>query len=294
LRFAKAPRLAALARASRATLFLRPRTHTRMTKPYFASQSARESSRGQAGIAASIVRPQGERLLLDAQSARGLVHRLALIDAEAQHRLAQHRSHFNPDQPRVPTGNPDGGQWTSTGATRIGPQLAGGGKPPLGPHILLTILEVARRLIEDYRSKNGPWDLFGYKTGAVTVVKVDGKDIFGSNSTSPTYTTADRAAAVRLRTVLVEKHPKVFAYNNVGQRPNDALFHAETTVLLRAARENGGTLAGRTLTVFGDTDTCLSCRQVLPYVGVELGNPTVTFVHPDGSTRTMRDGSWDR
>lgn len=25
---------------------------------------------------------------------------------------------------------------------------------------------------------------------------------------------------------------------------------------------------------------------------LELGNPTVTFVNPDGTTRTMRDGSW--
>jgi hypothetical protein len=31
---------------------------------------------------------------------------------------------------------------------------------------------------------------------------------------------------------------------------------------------------------------------LLPYIGLELGNPTVTFVDPDGSSRTMRDGSW--
>ena len=74
--------------------------------------------------------------------------------------------------------------------------------------------------------------------------------------------------------------------------PSNALFHAETTVLLRAARRYGGTLAGRTLTVFGDTRMCNNCEDVLPYVGLELGNPTVTFVDPNGSTRTMHDGAW--
>ena len=57
-----------------------------------------------------------ERLLSDANDARGLVHRLALADIEVNQRLTQHRSHFNSQQPRVPAGNPDGGQWTSTGA----------------------------------------------------------------------------------------------------------------------------------------------------------------------------------
>src|SRR5262249_41671260 len=37
---------------------------------------------------------------------------LRLLNIEANHRLALYRSHFNPDQPRVPAGHPDGGQWT--------------------------------------------------------------------------------------------------------------------------------------------------------------------------------------
>ncbi len=32
---------------------------------------------------------------------------------DALHRIALQHSHFNPNQPRVPAGNPDGGQWTS-------------------------------------------------------------------------------------------------------------------------------------------------------------------------------------
>jgi hypothetical protein len=67
---------------------------------------------------------QTERLLLGANRAAALGHKLALIDIEGRHRVAQHRSHFNPDQPRVPAGNPDGGQWTATGHTTTGIRLA--------------------------------------------------------------------------------------------------------------------------------------------------------------------------
>jgi len=240
---------------------------------------------------AAVSPSRGERLLLDAQGAWGLVHRLALIDSEAQHRLAQHRSHFNPNQPRVPAGNPDGGQWTRTGAGRIGPQLAGGGKPPLGPGIWLAILlEVAKWLI-DYRARNRT-DLFGPEPGAVVVTIIDGDRIFGPSSGAGGYTSEDRAAAEKLRADLVKKYPEVFRRGNLGQMPKNALFHGETTVLLRAAEKRGGTLAGQTLTVFTDRELCRSCRMALPYVGLELGNPTVTFVDPDGSMMTMRDGAW--
>jgi hypothetical protein len=57
-----------------------------------------------------------ERLLQGAHSAAVLAHRLKMLDIEAAHRLAWYRSHFNPDQPRVPAGHPDGGQWTSDGS----------------------------------------------------------------------------------------------------------------------------------------------------------------------------------
>ena len=58
---------------------------------------------------------QSGHLLRDSHSAAALAHKLVLIDIEARHRLAWHRSHFNPDQPRVPAGHPDGGQWTNEG-----------------------------------------------------------------------------------------------------------------------------------------------------------------------------------
>jgi hypothetical protein len=147
--------------------------------------------------------------------------------------------------------------------------------------------------IEAYRVKERLWDLLGNKERSViAVTTIDGEDIFGANSDSRAYTSADFAAAKKLRDILVRKHQSKLSAENLGRMPNNALFHAETTVLLRAAERAGGTLAGRTLTVYGDTDTCNNCEIVLPYVGLELGNPTVTFVNPDGTTRSMRDGSW--
>src|SRR4030081_3776522 len=70
------------------------------------------------------------RLLQGARSAATLSHRLALLDIEAQHRLAWHRSHFDPNQPRVPAGHPDGGQWTSGGSGTARMRLANGGGNP--------------------------------------------------------------------------------------------------------------------------------------------------------------------
>ena len=74
--------------------------------------------------------------------------------------------------------------------------------------------------------------------------------------------------------------------------PTNAFYHAETTAIARAARANGGTLAGTALDVYGDTRMCNNCDAVLPFVGLEFGNPTVTFIEPGGKTRTMRDGIW--
>jgi hypothetical protein len=155
-------------------------------------------------------------------------------------------------------------------------------------------LQLAKRLIDAYRSENFLSDLFGRKDGTVTYANIDGKDIFGSNSTSPTYTSRDDAAARDMREVLLQKYPDLMESDNIGRRPNDALFHAETTILLRAARENGGTLAGRTLEVFADNPMCRSCDVVLPLLGKEIGNPTVTFVDPFGARVTMHNGAWIR
>jgi hypothetical protein len=230
------------------------------------------------------------RLLQGARSAAALSHKLALLDIEAQHRLAWHRSHFNPDQPRVPAGHRDGGQWTSQGGG-AGIRLAAGDKSGVGA-LFMAVLHAAMLTIEAYRSKEKLWDLFDRKIGTVAWTKFNGKDIFGSNSNSPTYKRLDHKEAERTRDILIQKYPDVMKRENIGEKPNDAIFHAEANVLLRAARENGGTLAGQTLDVFVDRAMYDSCRKVLPYVGRELGDPTVTFVDPAGRRLTMRNGVW--
>jgi len=152
--------------------------------------------------------------------------------------------------------------------------------------------ELAKRAMEAYRSENGLRDLFGRRDGTVSYTELNGKQIFGSNSTSPTYTARDRAAADNMRDELIRDYPELFNRDNIGQMPNNALYHAETTALLRAARENDGTLAGQTLEVRVDNPMCNNCDTVLPYVGLRLGNPTVTFVDSNNMTNTMHDGRW--
>jgi hypothetical protein len=196
---------------------------------------------------------------------------------------------FNPSQPRDEIG-----RWTDSDAEpddRV--RLAAGDRPRLGPAALAAIAtQVARRAIEAFRQENSLFDLFGGRTGTVSYTTLDGVEIFGSNSTSPTYTSRDRAAALELRAKLIDQYPDVMDTDDPGRRPNDAVFHAETTALLRAARANGGTLAGKNLDVHVDRILCPSCQTVLPYVGVEIGNPIVTFVDPKGKRMTMKNGSW--
>jgi hypothetical protein len=130
--------------------------------------------------------------------------------------------------------------------------------------------------------------------GTVAVTMINGSPILGVNSRSPGYSYGDNFAAMRLRDILVEKYPDIVATENVGRYPNDAMFHAEATALLRAADANGGTLAGRTIVVRVDRALCDSCDRVLPVLAGELGNPTVTFVDATGSRVTARNGRWLR
>jgi hypothetical protein len=160
-------------------------------------------------------------------------------------------------------------------------RLAASDKPTPGRAAMLEIVaRAAARVMEAYRSENFLFDLFGNKGGAVAVTTIDDKDIFGSNSTSLTYTNADFRAATELRDKLVEKYPELKT-DNLGYAPNNALFHAETNVLLRAAEANGGTLAGRSLDIYVDRKLCRNCEEMIPLVGTELGNPTLTYVDPD-------------
>jgi len=277
------------------------------------------------------------------------------------------KANFNPNQPRVPAGNPDGGQWTDDAggsggdsetsdvrvaqirrgrrarpsdaeathaelivrdvreaqareAIRRVQEIEPGWRPTesvMAPesvpgqirraedHIReaeARLRELANQeptsLIDAFRRQHG-LDLLGDpvwspEQNSVSTCQVDGVPYMGINSEALTYSGRDSARAKQLRHTLIQDHPRDMNTENIGRYPNNAVFHAETTCLLRAARANGGTLAGKTIEVTVDREMCLSCVRLLPLIGLELGNPTVTFTSPSGRVRTMRDGSWVR
>jgi hypothetical protein len=290
---------------------------------------------------------------------------------------------FNPDQPRVSRGNPDGGQWTrvvasissrTSGRGRYGASFPGatygqqvrldleiartenalrqireydltwkpgvqslttpgsiegairnaearaqqaesylnrlrtgiGGNlgPPLDPPAAQSRQPTSRVFdgdawISAYRATNNMPDLFGRPSwpndkGTVAVTEIDGKLHFGVNSGAPGYTTVDQREADNWRWTLVDKYPNELRTKNIGSVPNDSFYHAESNVLMRAARENDGTLEGLTIDVHTDREICgPSCMKVLPKLGIELGNPRVTFIGPSGTRRTMKSGDWE-
>jgi hypothetical protein len=153
-------------------------------------------------------------------------------------------------------------------------------------------------LIDAYRSIHNMPDLFGQATwpddkGTVAISRIDDATYFGINSHAPGYTDGDYNDAIAWRSTLNQKYPDAFSSAQIGLAPNDGLFHAEATVLMRAAKDNGGSLTNREINVSVDRNMCWSCETVMPLLGVELGNPTVTYTNlRDGTTRTMRDGAW--
>lgn len=160
--------------------------------------------------------------------------------------------------------------------------------------------ELAQQPAEDlaaaYRQQHG-LDLLGEpvwsrEQNTVALCKVDGIPFVGVNSGAFTYGSTDQSAGESLRQTLLDAYPDLMSTGNIGRFPNDALFHAETTCLLRAARANGGNLSEKAVEIFVDREMCPSCEKVLPYIGLELGNPTVTFIDSMGRVRIMRDGYW--
>ncbi len=168
----------------------------------------------------------------------------------------------------------------------VGPR-AGTGTPSLPPP----------EAIGSFRSITGMPDVGSgvaraRSEGTVAYAEVDGQAVFGVNANAPAYTARDEAMARDMRQRLIDRYPDVMATGNLGHKPNDALFHAEANALMRAAESYGGTLVGRELDVRVDRRICRSCDTVLPYVGLQLGNPTVRFRDPYGNVTTMRDGRW--
>ena len=144
-----------------------------------------------------------------------------------------------------------------------------------------------QRAIDAYRAQHNmpPGD------GTVAHALIDGKPVFGVNSTGSGYTVDDRMDATALRDLLINKYPDVMRTDNIGYMPNNALYHAETTLLLRAARDAGGNLNGRTIEMRVDRRLCDSCDVVLPVITRELGNPTI-ILRDTIKTLTIRNGRW--
>ena len=96
-----------------------------------------------------------------------------------------------------------------------------------------------------------------------------------------------------MRDNLLISDPDVMSTDNTGYKPNDAIYHAEATALMRAARKNGGSLYGRDLELYVDRPMCGGCEVVLPLVSRELGYPTVRLTDISGRRRTLRYGVWE-
>ena len=151
--------------------------------------------------------------------------------------------------------------------------------------------------LDSYRSMTGMPDLGGLPArakGDGTVAKADigGAVVFGVNSDAPGYTMFDRVSANAMRDQLIRKNPEVMSTTNLGWMPNNAVYHAEATSLMRWARKLGTSLKGKNIEITIDRDLCTSCDMVLPYIGLELGDPDVTVIEPSGFHRTMRGGRW--
>lgn len=161
----------------------------------------------------------------------------------------------------------------------------------------LRIGDEGQAWIDVYRGVNNMPDLFGRPTwpldeGTVAFTKISGRVYFGVNSGAPGYSDGDRAEANAQRWGIIDDYPFLGRAKNIGQVPFDSLYHAESLVLMRAAIGNGGSLAGKSIEVYTDREMCWSCEKVLPYLGLRLGNPIVTFIDRAGTRQTMWNGSW--
>src|SRR4051794_28646159 len=151
--------------------------------------------------------------------------------------------------------------------------------------------------IDAYRSINNMPDLFGradwpQDKGTVAVGKIDGQVYFGVNSGAPGYSDVDWNRAAATRDYLADKYPEM-KLANMGRVPNEALFHAESTILLRAASDSGGSLANRSIEIQVDRRVCYSCGEVLTKLGLELGDPYVVYVERGTGVRNaMWNGKW--
>lgn len=154
-------------------------------------------------------------------------------------------------------------------------------------------------IIEAYRYVTGmpsvpPGTQAPSSAGTVAYIDLDGTPIIGVNSDAPGYTSGDDALACVLRSELIDENPNLMRQENLGWKPNDAVFHAEANALLRAAQVSGGTLGGREIEMRTDRRLCESCDSLLPNIGLQLGNPKIRIIDGTGALWILRNGLWIR
>jgi hypothetical protein len=201
---------------------------------------------------------------------------------------------YDPAQHRTPAGNGiESGRWAADDNSQV--RLASLERLPGPLRNAKLVYQVAKRLIEAHRSENMLYELFDKKKGSVSLTTIEGKDIFGTNRGSQLWDQSDERDWLRLRDNIVEKYFEL-RQENEGELPLNALTHSETNAIVRAAREHGGSLAGRHIEVLTDKPMCTSCPTMLPYVTREYGSPTVTFTYVGpkglGKSRTIENGEW--
>ncbi len=205
--------------------------------------------------------------------------------------LLRRKANFNPSQPRIAAGSEGAGRWTDDA------QFTLVADKPSFPRRLGrwgAVVEVLRLAVETFSKENLLRNLFGETVPVVAVTSLDDRHVFELNSDisdfSSLYTDKDRALADQFRDSMVVKYPDDMSRGNIGWAPNDALYHAEATVLLRAWEQNDRTLEGKELLVVVNRKMCdTSCPTVLPLLGLELGNPKITFVD-DKKSRENNEG----
>jgi hypothetical protein len=179
------------------------------------------------------------------------------------------KANFNPDQPRVPRGEDGAGQWTlvAGGASRGGRGRYGGNFPGATNGQLIRLdLEISRteNALQQIRQYDPNW-----KPTVESVITPDSIEGAIRNAQARAEQADARLSDLR---------------SGIGGNFGPPL---------EAAQDNGGTLEGRTIEIHTDREMCpTSCFIVLPKLGLELGNPRVTFVGPNGSSRTMQNGKW--
>ena len=72
--------------------------------------------------------------------------------------------------------------------------------------------------------------------------------------------------------------------------PFDAFFHAGATSRMRIARDYGGLLEGKKIIITVNRRLCERCREALPALALELGNPEVTIVDLKGVVGVIHSG----